>query len=360
MFPHFFPLPTPLASLFATRSPVHVALGFFPSLYFSLTRYTFGTILLGCGLFTCLFIVYSIGWHYMMAITVPPGSVLEGLGDEAREQRKGPGSTVWWARMRARAELAGAHTGAAQSHSISSSSAAASTLERRRPDYGRNGHFPFERTTSGKGASEASDSWIGTSSPLASPLSIRNPVPPSSSGDFADTSSAVGSSRRPMREVAQAPAGVERNQPLARMCHKCPPVPLTRALLALPPSLRRAEKELRRPRHRRPASPSSSSPSHSPSPARANGSGNLYRDCETMRSNQQGGEDSDSDDSEGATESAMTDFLGNEEATKLVPPPKPERTHHCSVCKTCVLKFVSGRVSVVEADTALSGIGRVA
>lgn len=101
-----------------------------------------------------------------------------------------------------------------------------------------------------------------------------------------------------------------------RFCKKCPEVTLVDALLRLPPALRQQEKENRRARLARSQHASASdAPSSSDSAPPA-----LFVDAEE----------------EGRAEIAA--WLG-QDAANLVRPPKPERAHHCKVCKTCVLKY---------------------
>lgn len=111
--------------------------------------------------------------------------------------------------------------------------------------------------------------------------------------------------------VHKAPAaagGAHDAEATYRFCKKCDLVPLATALATLPPELRRIEKQNRL-RHQRPADDASAA-----QPVVAD------------------------DDDEGEPE--IRAWLGEEEAQRLVPPPKPERTHHCKVCRTCVLKYV--------------------
>lgn len=112
--------------------------------------------------------------------------------------------------------------------------------------------------------------------------------------------------------------------PYVKKCHKCPRIPLFRALAALPPELRLMERAVRTPREwpARPTSPF---------------------DVFESDSN----EDEDDDITPGGPLSMSPDegekdiraWLGEDQAWQLVPPPKPERAHHCSVCNTCVLKY---------------------
>lgn len=121
--------------------------------------------------------------------------------------------------------------------------------------------------------------------------------------------------------------------PMAKMCHLCPKVPLFKALAALPPEMRLMEHALRsqelRPRH-----PMSSLDAFEP----------VWTDGE-----QEGDVDGETDMetdvvvdpalSIDETEEDIIAWLGEEQAWQLVPPPKPERAHHCPVCNTCVFKY---------------------
>ena len=152
----------------------------------------------------------------------------------------------------------------------------------------------------------------GSSSPFATPRPSKTPLPTSvhdtdpflAKGDAVDYDS---------------PDEVELDDddddlfPLARMCHKCPTITLSKALSTLPPELRKVERQIRRNKVREAAA----------------------KDTDRL----QPGFVEENDEDEGEAE--IRGWLGEEAAVKLVPPPKPERAHHCRVCKTCTLKFVS-------------------
>lgn len=128
--------------------------------------------------------------------------------------------------------------------------------------------------------------------------------------------------------------------PRVKMCYKCPPVPLWKALAMLPPELRQVEKEKR---------------------LSSNSASQQDRDGGVDYDSNNGDEDGARQDKAPANattrqrligltaqeeealwtslrESILT-WLPSKAANSLVPPPKPERTHHCSVCKFCVIKY---------------------
>ncbi|PWN45842.1 zf-DHHC-domain-containing protein [Ceraceosorus guamensis] len=100
-----------------------------------------------------------------------------------------------------------------------------------------------------------------------------------------------------------------------RMCHKCPKVPLYLALCALPPELRAVERERR----------AGAAGSQGGRRARR-----MDRDAAAQSQLPLA--------ARGESEDDVRAWLGGE-ADKLVPPPKPERAHHCRICNTCSLKF---------------------
>lgn len=117
------------------------------------------------------------------------------------------------------------------------------------------------------------------------------------------------------------PAALEQDLAVRyRFCKKCSPVTMEKALALLPPDLRLREKINRREyflraRQYRSVNNSSDSSEDLPAPQ------GLFDDL----------------DDEGQAEIAA--WLGPEEARQVVLPPKPERSHHCRTCKTCVLKY---------------------
>ena len=114
--------------------------------------------------------------------------------------------------------------------------------------------------------------------------------------------------------------------PLAKMCNKCPKVPLYKALAALPPELRLVERALRGKRLQGRSTQSTAAEQDDLlDDEDENGRFRMDRLGEP-------GYDEDEED--------VRKWLG-EDAERMVSPPKPERAHHCSICKTCVLKYVS-------------------
>lgn len=357
MFLELAPIPIELANLFHTYSPAHIALGLVPTVLDSSTNDPIATLRFFFWLALCIFVVYSIAWHYYMACTVPPGSVCHGLGDAVPERRSGPGSSIWWARYRARAAKAsgpkqidlstasphilahgqpeaaapvrvssvadlkklnkaldGLDSNRARSASVTTASRSSSVLN---PPLS-----PSHRTSS---SSDAGTPKILPKSDL--PLSIHdlNPgfisTPAQLDTEFStNILFARLADRQSQDSLALQPAldqpGAEDHDeidnddtddqdlfPLAGMCYKCPQLPLVKALTVLPPELRKIEKQIR-----------TNKPSQTFDPK-------LSAD----------------DIDEGEAE--VRRWLGDEASVKLVVPPKPERAHHCRACKTCTLKF---------------------
>ncbi|KAK0519270.1 hypothetical protein OC835_007581 [Tilletia horrida] len=107
MLPLRAPAPAPLASLFDTHSPLHILLGIVPTFAASFSRtYAADTLRWLAAYAACAYILYMIGWAYLMACLEPAGNPVLGLGDGLQERRVGPGSGMWWARYRERAALA--------------------------------------------------------------------------------------------------------------------------------------------------------------------------------------------------------------------------------------------------------------
>ncbi|KAJ9480317.1 putative Palmitoyltransferase PFA3 (putative) [Pseudozyma hubeiensis] len=357
MFVELAPVPTELANLFHTYSPAHIALGLVPTLLDSTTKDPIATLRFFFWLAFCLYIVYSIGWHYYMACTIPPGSVCDGLGDAFPERRSGPGSNVWWARYRARAATASgpkenglksdsphviAHGQPEAAAPVRVSSVAdlkklnkaldgldsnrarsASVTVGSRSSSGVS--VPFVPSHRSSNSSEAgtpriwpksdlplsihdlNPSLVSTPTPLdsepsANPLFVRAAAHQSQDGHVRDTALPEPQTEG-HDEVDHDDDEDEDLFPLAGMCHKCPKIPLVKALTVLPPELRKIEKQIR-----------TNKPSQT---------FNLKL--------------SPNDVDEGEAE--VQRWLGDEASIKLVAPPKPERSHHCRACKTCALKF---------------------
>ncbi|PWN50230.1 hypothetical protein IE53DRAFT_374726 [Violaceomyces palustris] len=337
MFPSMAPIPSPVKELLETRSPAHVALGLIPTSAQALRVDPITSLRFGTSLFSCLFIVWSIAWHYYMACTEPPGSVLEGLGDDAGERRSGVGSTIWWERYRLRA----ARASGPPIRRVVSSDAGAKVGETFEPA------SPIRPATSAVNVSDVLASSIGSlvdvppspgkrighahhgsdlvlamngspstgsrrGSPFSTPKVPRSQLPltrQDSESQLMSKAQIQSLQEDDYRPEEQEDEGDDDTFPLARMCHKCDKVTLAKALITLPPELRRVERQLRR----------------KPNVQR--------RDC-SSKSGLPGSLDDDDE-----IETDVRDWLGPEDSDKLVPPPKPERSHHCRVCKTCVLKY---------------------
>ncbi|CBQ72785.1 conserved hypothetical protein [Sporisorium reilianum SRZ2] len=347
MFLELAPVPIELANLFHTYSPAHIALGLVPTLFDSTVKDPIATLRFFFWLAACLFIVYSIGWHYYMACTVPPGSVGDGLGDAVPERRSGPGSHIWWARYRARAAAASGPkvsdlkcaTGHVQAHEEPEPAApvrVSSVADLRKLNKALDG-LDSNRTRSASvtsplrsppvaNASFSSSHRSSTSSETGTPrnqsrsdlpLSIHDlnpglassPAPlvgnESSSNPLFARAAALQSqdSASPQTEAQDDDDDDEDLFPLAGMCHKCPKIPLVKALTVLPPELRKIEQQIR-----------------------------TNKPCQTFDTKL-----TPDDMDEGEAE--VRRWLGETASETLVAPPKPERAHHCRACKTCTLKF---------------------
>ncbi|WFD36456.1 protein S-acyltransferase [Malassezia cuniculi] len=103
-----------------------------------------------------------------------------------------------------------------------------------------------------------------------------------------------------------------------RFCQKCNPLFMSSALATLPTELRAIERRNRMAALRPEADPS------------------LYRNTCTSNYDETGRfPDQEADEGEAEVRA----WLGEEEAMRIVPPPKPERAHHCKTCKACILKY---------------------
>ncbi|PWY97720.1 hypothetical protein BCV70DRAFT_44563 [Testicularia cyperi] len=335
MFLELAPVPNELSELFHTYSPAHIALGLLPTLFDAAIKTPLASLRFFFWLFFCLFIVYSIGWHYYMACTEAPGSVLEGLGDGVNERRSGPGSSIWWARYRTRAAVASgppihdlastaSHIAIHEPTEAAAPVRVASIADLKKLNSALDG-LDSNRTRSA--------SVTASNTPLRPPSDRVNSIATAST-HRSSTSSEAGTPRLSRTDLplfmhdvdpfvtTPAPLAEEGSEmpfllnevdeideddedlfPIAGMCRKCPSIPLSKALAVLPPELRKVEKQIRAKR-----------PAH------------------TVTSKL-----STEDQDEGEAE--VREWLGEQAAEKFVPPPKPERSHHCRACKTCTLKF---------------------
>ncbi|KAL9938603.1 hypothetical protein V8E36_002322 [Tilletia maclaganii] len=366
MLPVRVPAPAPLASLFDTHSPLHVLLGIVPTFYACFRRPYAGDMLLWLSSYgACAYILFMIAWSYIMACVEPAGNPVLGLGDNLKERRLGPGSGIWWARFRERAALA-----------------SGPPLRRQTS--------PPPTTTSGPtfGTHLYQEPPPPAPTLPAAPVLVRpTPIYPDTSGDAFDL-------ELDSEDLFPLPA---------KMCTKCKPVPLYVAIASLPPEMRKVEKMLRvgarvseleqlrrgsggggggkqrngteTPEGHRPGKGGKRGKNKGRNRGRNGTSGSQSPLPGVLAAIDHDGADVDDDDGAIASssgtrlenplapggpasaeylphfalqetneeddegEAEVRAWLGEEEAMQLVPPPKPERSHHCSVCKTCVVKY---------------------
>jgi palmitoyltransferase len=255
MFPVLAPTPPAIARLLRTQSPAHILFG----LSSALTEDCWLALRWIISFNFCLFIVYSIGFHYYMSVKEEPGSVIHGFSENLGERRTGPGSEVWWSRNR----------------------------------------------------SQACKESI-----LASRCSQRVPL----MGRMAEEQKYI--SEEEVRKEQES----ERLWVKVKMCHKCPKVPLWQAIHCLPPELRQVEQKIRAMKKEKVTTKEKEevySYEHIDMHQR------LLEEEESIAS---------IDDNACESKEDIIAWLGPD-AESLVSPPKPERTHHCSICKVCILKF---------------------
>lgn len=294
MFGNLAPAPPAVVDLLKTQSPAHILLGFSSAVAANPWLSLRWVVCLNI----CLFIVYSIGYHYYMAVREPPGSVTEGLADALGERRNGPGSDAWWARYRRRAACETVEARKKQQHNVFSNSPKLTRTSRKASVDSEASHL--ER---GK------DLWVQV-----------------------------------------------------KACHKCPHIPLWKAMACLPPELRALERQGRESLHSATRTGNSSEVREGDGRHSGKSSGNNSMDSQqsgssSTKSSRDGsparranGHDRKHSlysldeqalldvGARGESIEEIRDWLGAE-ADSLVPPPKPERTHHCSVCNACSLKF---------------------
>jgi hypothetical protein len=267
MFPVLAPTPPAIQRLSETQSPLHIVFG----LWSALLEHPWLVLRWMVALFSCFFIVYSIAYHYYMAVKEPPGSVTEGLSDSLGERRIGLGSELWWSRHRDRAGQ--------------------------------------ESILASRGTH-----WMHLFGTISTP------------------------EKQAIKEQLEVLSESEDLWAKVKMCHKCPKIPLWKALACLPPELRQVEKELRK----RKLEPGGGVKSGSNSSSEHSTVLQIEKEEEQHRQPRHLTEEEtanyNNDTARGESIEEIQAWLGAEAST-LVAPPKPERTHHCSVCNVCVLKF---------------------
>ncbi|CAO1632148.1 unnamed protein product [Sympodiomycopsis kandeliae] len=119
--------------------------------------------------------------------------------------------------------------------------------------------------------------------------------------------------------------------PRVKMCMKCQPIPLWKALAFLPPELREVERKNREKDQQKQqediantqGTPSLRSRGVSPAPPTIPGAKPNIEPEDALQT----------------LRDSILEWLPESQAYTLVAPPKPERTHHCSICKTCIVKY---------------------
>ncbi|PKI83554.1 protein S-acyltransferase [Malassezia vespertilionis] len=218
------------------------------------------------------YIITMMIWSYYMACKVPPGTTLEGLSGVYHERRYGPGSGYWWREKREQvAHAAYRHSGVSDEYE---SNDAETSLPLVHP-HDFTPHYSIHERIKAR---------LKTS-----------PPPP--------------------------PVGMDLTVHF-RFCKKCKTIPLTEAVLCLPPELRQSEKYNRR------SQLLCAQRDIAATPELAYNEAQLYPDIAPELFN-------DADD-EGEKE--VRAWLGND-ADNAVLAPKPERAHHCNTCNACILKY---------------------
>jgi hypothetical protein len=228
----------------------------------------------------CLYIIYSIAWYYHAACTIPPGGVSSFVSAAA--------DLAYAQASRQETDQDDTHTALHTGYLSDLDSYWASYADRARlasrwvsdaHDASIEGYLDHERNVRGKTEEdiEEEDLW-----------------------------------------------------PRVKMCLKCEKVPLWWALACLPEELRDVEKQ------------------------RRSRNGGLHEGVDQEPEQQPSQDDRPPSTSSSSAPSArlpwdqpavqplrqsILTWLPSSTADTLVPPPKPERAHHCSVCKTCIIKF---------------------
>lgn len=198
-----------------------------------------------------------------------------------------------------------------------------------KPRAGAIHHMPtaqgFQVPTGGAMAMSTSSSWTGNPSSQG-----RGPSPRSSIDTATSATFLPGAGPTTAGSLLE---DIDSDDlfPTAKTCHKCPKIPLFKALAALPPEMRAIERAIRS---------KNSWPPRSRNRSRQDGSS---EEEDQSSPNTQNNHVFDSDQDE--SEDDIRAWLGEEEAWQMVAPPKPERAHHCSVCRTCILKYVRSSFS---------------